>query len=217
MASVKRKITPATKVDSHGPQTEHDPGAADEKHRARLAARSRLRAAATGYAYAQPLFGNLDIAAYAGELDQQAAKIAAGDMTAVESMLIHQANTLDMMFNRLAYQATQSEYPNEMEARLRHALRAQAQCRATLETLAEIKNPRPVAFVKQANIAAGPQEVNNSVPPSRAREITGNQSNELLEMKDGKRLDTGTTRAAGRGDPPLETVAEVYRPRHAKG
>ncbi|QQX86244.1 hypothetical protein JJQ59_15160 [Cupriavidus necator] len=189
----------------------------DEKHRARVAARSRLRAAATGYAYAEPLFGNLDIATYAGELDQQAAKIAAGDMTGVESMLIHQANTLDMMFNRLAYKATHSEYLNEMEAHLRHALRAQAQCRATLETLAEIKNPRPVAFVKQANIAAGPQQVNNSVPPSRARENAGNQPNELLEVKDGERLDSGTTRAAGRGDPPLETVAEVYRPRHAKG
>jgi len=29
------------------------------------------------------------------------------------------------------------------------ALKAQAQCRATLQTLAEIKNPHPVAFVKQ--------------------------------------------------------------------
>ena len=28
------------------------------------------------------------------------------------------------------------------------ALKAQAQCRATPEALAEIKNPRPIAFVK---------------------------------------------------------------------
>jgi hypothetical protein len=39
----------------------------------------------------------------------------------------------------------------------------QAQCRATIEALAEIKNPRPVAFVKQANIAQGPQQVNNRI------------------------------------------------------
>lgn len=37
-------------------------------------------------------------------------------------------------------------------------------CRATIETLAEIKNPRAVAFVTQANIAHGPQQVNNGVP-----------------------------------------------------
>ena len=32
----------------------------------------------------------------------------------------------------------------------------QAQCRATLSALAEIKNPRPVSFVGQANISNGP-------------------------------------------------------------
>jgi hypothetical protein len=44
-------------------------------------------------------------------------------------------------------------------------LKAQAQCRVTLVALAEMKNPRPVAFVQQANIAAGLQQVNNGAPP----------------------------------------------------
>ncbi len=30
-----------------------------------------------------------------------------------------------------------------------------------LQTLFEMKHPQPVAFVKQANIANGPQQVNN--------------------------------------------------------
>lgn len=47
------------------------------------------------------------------------------------------------------------------------ALKAQAQCRATLEALAEIKNPRPVAFVKQANISGEHQQVNNGVQPAQ--------------------------------------------------
>lgn len=34
--------------------------------------------------------------------------------------------------------------------------KAQSQCRATLETLAAIKNP-PVIYAKQANISNGPQ------------------------------------------------------------
>jgi hypothetical protein len=46
------------------------------------------------------------------------------------------------------------------ETYLRLALKAQSQCRATLETLAAIRNPQPVAFVRQANIAHGPQQLN---------------------------------------------------------
>lgn len=43
----------------------------------------------------------------------------------------------------------------------RLALKAQGQCRATVETLAAIKNP-PVVFARQANIAHGPQQVTRS-------------------------------------------------------
>lgn len=37
--------------------------------------------------------------------------------------------------------------------------------RAPRETLAAIKNPAPVTFVRQANVAHGPQQVNNDPPP----------------------------------------------------
>jgi hypothetical protein len=45
-------------------------------------------------------------------------------------------------------------FPN-YEAHARLALKAQSQCRATIETLAAIKNP-PVVVARQANIAQGP-------------------------------------------------------------
>jgi hypothetical protein len=83
---------------------------------------------------------------------------------------------------------------------LRLALKAQGQCRATLETLAMIKNPHPVAFVRQANIAHGPQQVNNGLAepgePSRAGK-TKNQQNKLLEVQSGERLDTEAKCATG--------------------
>ena len=44
----------------------------------------------------------------------------------------------------------------QWDAYRRMAMKAQSQCRMTLE-LAELKNPRPVAVVKQANIANEPQ------------------------------------------------------------
>jgi hypothetical protein len=66
-----------------------------------------------------------------------------------------------MVFNEFARKAAFSECLNQIQVHLSLKLKAQAQCRAPLEALAEIKNPRPVAFVKQANIAHGPQQVNN--------------------------------------------------------
>jgi hypothetical protein len=90
-------------------------------------------------------------------------------------MLTAQAHTLDAIFGNCARRAAANmgEYMHAAELYLRLALKAQSQCRATLETLAAIKNPAPVAFVRQANISAGPQQVNNgtaSTPDaSRAR------------------------------------------------
>lgn len=82
------------------------------------------------------------------------------------------------------------EYIPAMETYLKLALKAQTQCRTTLQTLAEIKNPQPVSFVKQANISHGPQQINNGVSP-RAEKFK-KQPNELLteipnETLDGRR------------------------------
>ena len=84
----------------------------------------------------------------------------------------------DAIFNELARRAAlnMAEYPNATEIYLRLALKAQSQCRATLETLAAIKNP-PIVYARQANVTTGPQQVNNGMPvPSRAREIEIEQS-----------------------------------------
>ena len=64
-----------------------------------------------------------------------------------------------------------TEYVDHLDRYMRLALKAQGQCRATLETLATIKNP-PVVFARQANIAQGPQQVNNVVSVSRDAQPT---------------------------------------------
>lgn len=141
-----------------------------------------------------------------------------GDLSRAESLLTAQAHTLDAIFHKLARKATDVEYLNQLDVNLRLALKAQSQCRATLEALAAIKNPQPVAFVRQANIAHGPQQVNNAgaVDASRA-EKSGNQPNKVLEHQHGERLDFGTAGAAGGADSPLETVGAVNRPEDASG
>src|SRR3989442_9303049 len=84
-----------------------------------------------------------------------------------------------------------------------------SQCRTTLETLATIKKPPAVAFVKQFNNAAGPQQVNNNVRPSVAREEIG--QNELLEPINGERLDTGPASTAGGADKVMATMGNLHR------
>ena len=78
------------------------------------------------------------------------------------------------------------------------ALKAQSQCRTTLDSLASIKNP--AVNLRQTNIAHN-QQVNNGSeiekPPSK-----------LLEQSDGERLDFGKAAAAVGSDQELEAVAE---------
>ena len=69
-----------------------------------------------------------------------------------------------------------------------------------------------MAIVHQANIAHGPQQVNNATtsatPSSRAQEAENEQS-KLLEEHHGERLDVGTAGKSGNRDPILETVGEI--------
>jgi hypothetical protein len=103
---------------------------------------------------------------------------------------------------------------DQKEQYLRLALKPQSQCRATIETLAVLKNP-PV-FTRQANIA-GQQVVNNGtmVGASRAREIES-APKELLEAH-GQRLDGGKASQAGEGDQALAAVEALHRAKKRRG
>ena len=99
-------------------------------------------------------------------------RVNANNMTDVEATLLSQATALNVMFGELSRRAAANlgEYLQASELYMRMAFRAQNQCRMTLETLSNIKNP-PVVYAKQANIANGPQQINNgSVPRAHAEE-----------------------------------------------
>jgi hypothetical protein len=89
-------------------------------------------------------------------------ELGSGDMSRAEGMLLSQAHALQAIFVDLARRSVGLERAEHREASLRMALKAQNQCRMTLETLATVKNP-PVVFARQANISSGPQQVNNGV------------------------------------------------------
>ncbi|MDD5579043.1 MAG: hypothetical protein PHY16_07145 [Methylobacter sp.] len=150
----------------------------------------------------------LDFKSLLDELKQQVEMVNSGDMKRPETMLLTQAHTLDSLFNKLAQKAYKQEYISQLETFLRLALKAQSQCRSTLETLATLKNP--VIFAQQANIAHGSQQINNGIP-SRAEE-QAIAPNKLLRESPHATLDTGRTIETGAIDSPMETVAAVHRP-----
>ena len=210
------------------PKSQPDPSntiqlAGDSMNRPRLIAQlavtPSLQAASTIKQWSH-VVGNLDITGLIDELRQQAATASGGDLKRQEAMLAIQAHTLDTIFNELARrsQANVGQYMDAADRYMRLALRAQSQCRATIETLAEMKNPKPVAFVQQANIANGPQQVNNAPQPgtSRARE-SENQPNKLLEQQSNEWLDAGAAQATGSGNSSLEAVGALHGTKDSRG
>jgi hypothetical protein len=153
-------------------------------------------------------FGDLKLQGLIDALQEQTKNSKDGDLSRAEAMLTTQAHTLDAIFNNLARRAINAEYLNQLDQYLKLGLRAQSQCRATWEALSAIKNPPVMGYVKQANIAHGPQQVNNTPDTPRARE-NENPQNKQLEQTDGERLDTGTTGTAGKDNPAMATVGEV--------
>ena len=130
-------------------------------------------------------------------------------------MLASQAVALDSIFISMALRAkvNMGEYMNAAEKYMRLALKAQGQCRATLETLAAIKNPQPYiqnnkAEYQQVNNGTIPFEGNNQTNTRTHAGKNSKDANGLLEDKTHEQewLDTGAAETAGGNDKELETV-----------
>jgi hypothetical protein len=154
------------------------------------------------------------VTALTNELAAQVRASLDGSTERSESMLLSHAHTLDELFHVLTRKALLnfgSQYLNAGERYMRLALKAQSQARTTLETLATIKNP-PI-YAKQANIAHGPQQVNNGeISDTHGRACAQefkNQPNELLEQKTNEWLDTGAAGKAVGGNQRVEAVGAV--------
>ena len=148
--------------------------------------------------------GDVDLAELVGGLQKKADAVHNGDMKPVEAMLYAQAMTLQTMFTNLARRAANQEHLKQFQTHMTLALKAQAQCRSTLEALAQVKNPMP--YIKQANIANGPQQVNNGQAPAALAGNSHTLQNELLEHQHGDTLEFGAQGAAGRANPHMATV-----------
>ena len=157
--------------------------------------------------------GALDLTALVASMDDAIAAVNRGDMRPAESMLMSQAVALNVLFVNMFHRAHDAQYVQTQETNLRYGFMAQRQCRATLETLAVLKNP-PV-FAKQANVAQGPQQINNTQvlttdAHARARnsEINKNKLS-IGAASDEERVGGCASATTGASDTPVATVGTV--------
>ena len=114
-------------------------------------------------------FGDLALNEVINVLADNGKAVNEGKLAGAEMMLTAQAAALDAVFCEMARRSAlnMGEYLDASERYMRLALKAQSQCRATVETLAAIKSP-PVVFARQANINnGGQQQVNNGTHPAQ--------------------------------------------------
>lgn len=192
--------------------TKAELAAKDARQRAESATHAVSMSAITAWRFAG-IAGEQDPQTLAVEIGLRILEVTKGDMREPERMLMGQAMALQTIFANLTNRAAlnMGEHLDATDRYMRLALKAQAQCRATLETLAMLKNP-PVVIARQANVTTGPQQINNGMAaPSRAREIES-QPNELLEANHGERMDTRAASATSGADPAMATLEKIDRP-----
>lgn len=162
----------------------------------------------------------IDLMAAINALVGHQKELSAGDMSRAESMLMNQAVALQTIFVDLALRAKEQTGLTQLQTLTALALKAQSGCRATLQALGDLKYPRQATFVKQANIAHGPQQVNNGgaqkelseqyvQAPTHGKETTPEQ-NKLLEAEHGQRMVIGAQGQAGRVNQAEDAVEAVH-------
>lgn len=169
--------------------------------------------------FARGTTGEVSLDKLVEAMTASAKRVKDGDLRDMEAMLVSQATVLNGLFADLIRRSSVNLGGGYLEAGERYlklAFKAQNQTRMTLETLITIKSP-PIVYAKQANIAHGPQQVNNGQVSATRAGKSENVPNELLEALYEQPLDTRKTGKAGRSNSPLETLGERDRTKELKG
>jgi hypothetical protein len=113
---------------------------------ARAGAEVGINSAATAMAtvrlFGEGTFGTLSMTDTFDALNDQCAAVEAGDLSKPRAMLAAQAISLNAIFTEMARRAAlnMGEYVQSSERYMRLALKAQAQCRTTVEALERLTN-----------------------------------------------------------------------------
>ena len=221
MAAKKSSPKTAPAAPPRAPQTlvlDGKQGEAMPQTKARAATKASINAVLVVNAFQGNIMGkDVDIGELMTEMQTKFKEVNDGDLSTLEAMLVGQATALQTMFTSLAMKAANQEYLKNYQSFMVLALKAQAQSRATISALVDLKYPKQAAtFVKQANISNGHQQVNNGAIPeqyAQAHAHTGDiqtAPNKLLEANHGQRLDIGAQAKTGRANQRVEAVGAVH-------
>ena len=156
-------MTTTNKVPkSAGKPTAAKPYVMTTAEKARMAVTPSFNGAAVIQAYQGSIMGeDVGLKELIGQLRATSTEVKGGDLHSLKAMLVSQATALQTIFTSLSRRAQDQTSQRNLEAFLGLAMKAQSQSRATISALVDLKYPRQATFVKQANIANGPQHVNN--------------------------------------------------------
>ena len=138
---------------------------------------------------------HLDIPQLMAVLKAESERLSEGKSEDIGPILANQALALQSLFSRLTESALSQSHMSNIEAFMRLALRAQSQCRATLESLSSL-NKAPTVFAQQANVATN-QQINYA-------------QNQLLGDDDELRPDTRAPGAEKAVNPQMEALGKVH-------
>jgi hypothetical protein len=206
--TAKAKNTEPAKTDSNQVNVVCKEGEDPELATTRVLMGPSLTNANIAARFAKGQFGReLDLPSAVTAIIEVTKRVKANDMSDVEATLVCQATSLNSMFCELSRRAAANmgEYIEASDRYMRLALKAQNQCRMTLETLSNIKNP-PVVYAKQANISNGPQQVNNTLHAHAGE--NKNQPSKVLEQGHEQRMDTPAQSQTSVSNSELETVGK---------
>lgn len=208
----RNKYQPRKAIPLEQGKTQHEDG---KRYGGMLTAPEVAAYRVIGAAQPKHLADGIDVPGLLATLSDQAKAVSSGDLSRVEALLTNQADSLQALFVAMVERSLRQEYVAYVEPYMRLALKAQGQCRATLQTLAEIRNP-PVIYARQANVTNGPQQINNNLDLSRTRESTIPPT-QLSGATHALPTDTRASSDAGRDDSQLEAVAEVHGAKDTRG
>ncbi|MDJ0594493.1 MAG: hypothetical protein QNJ72_31710 [Pleurocapsa sp. MO_226.B13] len=140
-------------------------------------------------------------------IEETLTKVKSGNLEDLEEILVNQVYVLNGLFNQLVIQgkasltepAVMRSLPNHPKTMLNVALKAQTQCRATVQTINELKNPKKTTFIKN--------QLNN----------VKMELEERIEQLEGttehgsKKLDRGTEAATISIDSEMEALEFIDR------
>jgi hypothetical protein len=156
-------VEPLPKSQGESLEVERREGETDGTTLARVTLDPLARHAILAGSFGNEVFGDsrrFDVGDSATVLSDEINRAAKGDLSMASRMLLSQAFSLDAMFTELVRRSgnNMGKFPDAMDRYMRLALKAQSSCRATLEALARLHQPREQT-VKHVHVNEGGQAV----------------------------------------------------------